>query len=137
MNLTLERISVFPKGKLEYTASLEAMREFTRRRDETTPDEIWLLEHPPVYTLGQGADDATVANGIPVVRSDRGGEITYHGPGQVVLYALIDLARPFTLLPPALGVVLALKVALTTVATPRTHTPPPWSGAVLPLKREL
>jgi lipoyl(octanoyl) transferase len=93
MNLTLERISVFPKGKLEYTASLEAMREFTRRRDENTPDEIWLLEHPPVYTLGQGADDATVANGIPVVRSDRGGEITYHGPGQVVLYALIDLAR--------------------------------------------
>src|SRR6185295_12421729 len=58
-----------------------------------TEDELWLVEHPPVYTLGQGAEDVVVSNGIPLVRSDRGGEITYHGPGQVVLYALIDLAR--------------------------------------------
>jgi len=93
MNLTLERISVLPKGRQDYKASLEEMREFARRRDENTPDEIWLVEHPPVYTLGQGADEVTVANGIPIVRSDRGGDITYHGPGQVVLYALIDLAR--------------------------------------------
>jgi lipoyl(octanoyl) transferase len=69
------------------------MRVFTRRRGEATPDELWLVEHPPVYTLGQGAQDVAVGNGIPVVRSDRGGEITYHGPGQIVLYALIDLAR--------------------------------------------
>ena len=69
------------------------MRAFTRGRGEATPDELWLVEHPPVYTLGQGADEVVVGNGIPVVRSDRGGEITYHGPGQVILYALIDLAR--------------------------------------------
>jgi lipoyl(octanoyl) transferase len=61
--------------------------------DAATADEIWLTEHEPVYTLGQGADEETVPNGIPVVRSDRGGDITYHGPGQVVLYALVDLAR--------------------------------------------
>jgi lipoyl(octanoyl) transferase len=69
------------------------MRRFTRERDESTVDELWLLEHPPVYTLGQGAAPASVANGIPVIASDRGGEITYHGPGQVVLYTLVDLAR--------------------------------------------
>jgi len=62
-------------------------------RDDATPDELWLLEHPPVYTLGQGARACAVENGIPVLRSDRGGEITYHGPGQVVLYTLVDLAR--------------------------------------------
>ena len=69
------------------------MRQFSRERGEATSDELWLVEHPPVYTLGQGADDVVVGNSIPVVRSDRGGEITYHGPGQIVLYALIDLAR--------------------------------------------
>ncbi len=80
-------------GLLRYEEALEAMRAFTRLRDETTPDELWLLEHPPVYTLGQGAPERVVANAIPVVRSDRGGDITYHGPGQVVLYGLVDLAR--------------------------------------------
>jgi len=69
------------------------MKDFTRRRGDATADELWLVEHPPVYTLGQGAAQVAVPNGIPVVRSDRGGEITYHGPGQVVLYALVDLAR--------------------------------------------
>src|SRR4051812_24332129 len=69
------------------------MKSFTLQRQEATLDELWLVEHPPVYTLGQGAKDVVVANGIPVVKSDRGGEVTYHGPGQVVLYALIDLAR--------------------------------------------
>ena len=61
-----------------------------------TPDELWLLEHPPVYTLGLAADTAHGPdrdNGIPVVQAERGGEITYHGPGQVVLYTLVDLAR--------------------------------------------
>jgi lipoyl(octanoyl) transferase len=80
-------------GRVDYEPTLRAMRTFTAARKETTPDEIWLVEHPPVYTLGQGADPSTVSNGVPVVRSDRGGEITYHGPGQAVLYALIDLAR--------------------------------------------
>lgn len=80
-------------GRVDYLASLERMRAFTAARTDETPDELWVLEHPPVYTLGQGAARATVGNGIPVVRSDRGGDITYHGPGQVVLYALVDLAR--------------------------------------------
>jgi lipoyl(octanoyl) transferase len=72
------------------------MREFTRTRDADTPDELWVLEHSPVYTLGQGADPkfgARIANGIPVVQSERGGEITYHGPGQAVVYTLVDLGR--------------------------------------------
>jgi len=72
------------------------MRELTQRRDAGTPDEIWVVEHPPVYTLGQGADPKfgpKEENGIPVVRSERGGEITYHGPGQAVVYTLVDLQR--------------------------------------------
>lgn len=88
-----ERIAVRRLGLVPYGETLEAMRAFTRERDDATPDELWLLEHPPVYTLGQGARACVVENGIPVVRSDRGGEITYHGPGQVVLYTLVDLAR--------------------------------------------
>jgi lipoyl(octanoyl) transferase len=80
-------------GSADYLPTLEAMRRLTRERDEGTADELWLLEHPPVYTLGQGAAPVRVANGIPVVAADRGGEITYHGPGQVVLYTLVDLAR--------------------------------------------
>jgi lipoyl(octanoyl) transferase len=93
LSAVLERILLKRLGRVEYAESLAAMRLFTSRRNEATPDELWLVEHPPVYTLGQGADDVVVGNGIPVVRSDRGGEITYHGPGQVVLYALVDLAR--------------------------------------------
>jgi len=83
-------------GNVAYLDALEGMREFTARRDEASDDELWLLEHPPVYTLGLGADAAhgpRLDNGIPVVRVERGGEITYHGPGQVVLYTLVDLAR--------------------------------------------
>jgi lipoyl(octanoyl) transferase len=89
----LEEIVVRRLGTLPYEEALADMRAFTRGRDETTADELWLVQHPPVYTLGQGAAPRTVANGIPVVRSDRGGDITYHGPGQVVVYALVDLAR--------------------------------------------
>lgn len=87
---------IVPRGRVEYGAALAAMREFTARRDAQTPDELWLVEHPPVYTLGQGADLAhgpRVANGIPLVRTERGGQITYHGPGQVLVYTLVDLAR--------------------------------------------
>ena len=80
-------------GRVDYLRTLEAMRGFTRSRDEATADELWLLEHPPVYTLGQGAAPVRVANRIPVIAADRGGEITYHGPGQVVLYTLVDLGR--------------------------------------------
>ena len=89
----IEDILLRRLGLVAYPPTWQAMREFTLGRGEATPDEIWLLEHPAVYTLGQGARAATVANGIPVVQTDRGGEITYHGPGQAVLYALVDLAR--------------------------------------------
>lgn len=92
--MTLVRDIVVKRlGRVEYEPTLEAMRRFTRARDENTTDELWLLEHPPVYTLGQGATPVSVPNGIPVVNADRGGEVTYHGPGQVVLYTLVDLAR--------------------------------------------
>ncbi|MBS0335733.1 MAG: lipoyl(octanoyl) transferase LipB [Proteobacteria bacterium] len=83
-------------GRVDYQDALEAMRKFTAARAEDTPDELWVLEHPPVYTLGQGADPAHAPQadtGIPVVRVERGGEVTYHGPGQVVVYTLVDLAR--------------------------------------------
>lgn len=83
-------------GTVDYLAALEAMREFTARRGDATDDELWLLEHPPIYTLGLGADTAHGPRGdneIPVMRVERGGEITYHGPGQVVLYTLVDLGR--------------------------------------------
>ena len=93
MTLVSETIRVKQLGTVDYRTALMEMKGFTSGRTEKTEDEIWLVEHPPVYTLGQGADDVVVGNGIPVVRSDRGGEITYHGPGQVVLYALVDLAR--------------------------------------------
>jgi lipoyl(octanoyl) transferase len=93
VSVVVETIAVRQLGRVEYSEALHAMKSFTSKRNEVTPDELWLVEHPPVYTLGQGADDVVVGNGIPVVRSDRGGEITYHGPGQVVLYALVDLAR--------------------------------------------
>ncbi|MBM3354320.1 MAG: lipoyl(octanoyl) transferase LipB [Betaproteobacteria bacterium] len=83
-------------GRAAYLTVLEAMRAFTARRDAATPDELWLVEHPPVYTLGLAADPAhgpRLAGDIPLVQVERGGEITYHGPGQVVLYTLVDLAR--------------------------------------------
>ncbi len=88
-----EAVHLRELGLAPYEKTFIQMKDFTRARDERTPDELWLVEHPSVYTLGQGAEMRAVANGIPVVRSDRGGDITYHGPGQVVLYALIDLAR--------------------------------------------
>jgi lipoyl(octanoyl) transferase len=89
----LDQIAVKRLGRVEYLPILERMRAFTLARTGETPDELWLLEHAPVYTLGQGAAHAGVPNGIPLVKSDRGGDITYHGPGQVVLYTLVDLAR--------------------------------------------
>jgi len=71
------------------------MQAFTAARDEATPDELWLLEHPPVYTLGQAGkrEHLIAATSIPVVPIDRGGQITYHGPGQLVAYVLVDLRR--------------------------------------------
>jgi lipoyl(octanoyl) transferase len=89
----VEDIVVKRLGRVEYASTCEAMRAFTRARDESTPDELWLLEHPAVYTVGQGAALVSVPGEIPLVRTDRGGDITYHGPGQAVIYALVDLAR--------------------------------------------
>jgi lipoyl(octanoyl) transferase len=89
----VDSISIRRLGRVEYLPTLAAMRDFTSRRNGDTADELWLLEHPPVYTLGQGAEHGPVGNGIPLVRADRGGDITYHGPGQLVVYTLVDLAR--------------------------------------------
>lgn len=82
-------------GRVDYEPTWRAMQRFTDERGPDTPDEIWLLEHPPVFTLGMNADRAhLLAPGdIPVVQIDRGGQVTYHGPGQLVVYPLIDLRR--------------------------------------------
>ena len=89
----VEDIVVRKLGRVAYQPTWEKMRAFTRGRQDSTPDELWLLEHAPVYTVGQGAAVPPVGNSIPVVKTDRGGDITYHGPGQIVVYTLIDLAR--------------------------------------------
>ncbi len=83
-------------GTVEYATSWHAMREFTLKRVTDTPDELWLLQHPPVYTLGVAARSRHLPrfdNGIPVIKSDRGGQITYHGPGQPIVYLLLDMQR--------------------------------------------
>lgn len=82
-------------GRVDYASTEHAMREFTAARGPDTPDELWLCEHPPVYTQGVAGRDEHVldARGIPVVSTNRGGQVTFHGPGQVVAYPLIDLRR--------------------------------------------
>jgi lipoyl(octanoyl) transferase len=82
-------------GRVEYEPTWRAMQRFTDERDAATPDELWLLEHPPVFTLGMAADRSHVlaAGDIPVVQTDRGGQVTYHGPGQLVVYPLVDIRR--------------------------------------------
>ncbi len=82
-------------GLQDYTDCWQAMQHFTNNRDESTLDEIWLLEHPPVFTQGQSGKPEHILNpgNIPIVQVDRGGQVTYHGPGQLVAYVLIDLKR--------------------------------------------
>jgi lipoyl(octanoyl) transferase len=82
-------------GLVPYEPTWRAMQRFTDARDSATADELWLLEHPPVFTLGMaGKREHVLAPGdIPVVQSDRGGQVTYHGPGQLVIYPLLDLKR--------------------------------------------
>jgi len=82
-------------GRVDYAATVAAMRAFTEQRGEATLDEIWLCEHEPVYTQGVAGKQDHVLNprGIPVVQTNRGGQVTYHGPGQVVAYPLVDLKR--------------------------------------------
>jgi lipoyl(octanoyl) transferase len=81
-------------GCVDYLPTWQAMRDFTLKRTVDTPDELWLLQHPPVYTLGIAARAQHLPrfdNGIPIVKTDRGGQITYHGPGQLVVYLLLDM----------------------------------------------
>ena len=82
-------------GRVDYAATLDTMRAFTDARGPETPDELWLCEFDPVYTPGLAgqADHVLDAQGIPVVQTNRGGQVTYHGPGQVVAYPLVDLKR--------------------------------------------
>lgn len=82
-------------GRVGYEPTWRAMQAFTAARGVDTPDEIWLLEHPPIFTLGQAGKREHLLEdiGIPVIAIDRGGQVTYHGPGQVVAYLLIDLKR--------------------------------------------
>jgi lipoyl(octanoyl) transferase len=82
-------------GQVPYSTTFEAMQAFTAERGDNTPDELWICEHPPVFTQGlAGREDHLLAPGdIPVVKTNRGGQVTYHGPGQVVAYPLIDLQR--------------------------------------------
>ena len=83
-------------GLVDYQSTYVAMQEFTKQRTSDTSDEIWILEHPPVFTLGLAGDASNLhspSNHIPLVQVDRGGEITYHGPGQIVVYLLLDLKR--------------------------------------------
>jgi lipoyl(octanoyl) transferase len=83
------------RGHEAYDTTFAAMRAFTDARTETTANQLWMVEHPPVFTLGLGADATHIidAHDIPIVQTDRGGEVTYHGPGQAVIYLLFDLRR--------------------------------------------
>lgn len=95
MAVRTQRVVVRRFGLVNYDSSWRAMRDFTASRTADTPDELWLLQHSPVFTLGLKHRNARSADlhGVPLVHSDRGGDVTYHGPGQVVAYLLADLAR--------------------------------------------
>lgn len=87
-------------GQVAYEETWQAMQTFTDQRDNTTPDELWIVEHPPVFTQGLNGDERHAAqlnqfnqSDIPMVQTDRGGQITYHAPGQLVIYVLLDLKR--------------------------------------------
>jgi len=89
------RVKVEPLGRTDYLACWRSMQDFTDAREDVTPDEIWLTEHDPIYTLGLAGrrDHVRAPGGIAVLKVDRGGQVTYHGPGQVVAYTLVDLRR--------------------------------------------
>jgi lipoyl(octanoyl) transferase len=92
----MKRVEVHFLGTQDYQNTYDAMREYTLHRDSETPDQIWVLEHPPVFTLGMAGDLNHLLDHnttIPLVQIDRGGQITYHGPGQIVVYLLLDLKR--------------------------------------------
>jgi len=95
MSESIPALQVRRLGLMEYEPVWRAMQAFTDQRDENTADEIWLVEHPPVFTQGQAgrAEHILSPGDIPVIQVDRGGQVTYHGPGQIVAYPLIDIAR--------------------------------------------
>lgn len=82
-------------GVMDYEPVWRSMQDFTDARDERSPDELWVVQHPPVFTLGQAGkrEHVLAAGDIPVLQVDRGGQVTYHGPGQIVMYPLLDLRR--------------------------------------------
>jgi len=81
-------------GRVDYLSTQQAMRQFVQGSTQDTESEIWLLEHNPVYTQGTACDSVTLApSDIPVVKSDRGGQITYHGPGQLIMYVMLNLKK--------------------------------------------
>ena len=90
MSLLIRQLGMQP-----YEKTWQDMQAFTDQRSDETDDELWLLQHPPVYTLGKNGKPEHILNpgDIPIVQSDRGGQVTYHGPGQIVVYALLDLNR--------------------------------------------
>jgi lipoyl(octanoyl) transferase len=87
--------TIVHRGHEPYETTFAAMRAFTDSRSADTPDQFWIVEHAPAFTLGLGADPSHILNahGIPIIQTDRGGEVTYHGPGQVVIYLMVDLRR--------------------------------------------
>ena len=90
-----QTLTIRQLAQQDYVPCWEQMQQFTQNRTENTPDELWLLEHPPVFTQGQAGKAEHILNPgeIPVVQTDRGGQVTYHGPGQLVAYVLFDLRR--------------------------------------------
>lgn len=87
---------VIDLGLQDYATSWQAMQTFTQNRDASTPDQIWFVQHPPVYTQGLNGDQVHILQtlgDIPLIHTDRGGQITYHAPGQLIMYVLIDLKR--------------------------------------------
>ena len=90
----LEDLTFKSLGRVNYFETLDLMQSHVKEKDFT--NEIWLLEHPPVFTLGTAANKSNILDSkeIPIIQSDRGGEVTYHGPGQLVIYFLLDIAKP-------------------------------------------
>ena len=93
--MPLQDLRVRRLGLMDYEPVWHAMQRFTDERDQDTPDELWLVEHPPVFTQGQAgkAEHILAPGDIPVIQVDRGGQVTYHGPGQIVAYPLVDISR--------------------------------------------
>ncbi|MEE2729531.1 MAG: lipoyl(octanoyl) transferase LipB [Pseudomonadota bacterium] len=95
MNQATDTLILRDLGEVDYSTTWQAMKDFTESRQEQTPDEIWLLQHPRVFTQGQAgkAEHVLAPGDIPVIQVDRGGQVTYHGPGQLVGYLMIDIKR--------------------------------------------